>query len=78
MVREPTRYENTLDLFLTNTPNQVKSKVLPGLSDLDIILSEVHIKPKVRKQTPRVIQFYNRADWNTFSDHMTENRIHGN
>ena len=46
IVTEPTRHDNVLDLILTSNPTLVsKVECLPGLSDHDIVLAEVAIKP---------------------------------
>ena len=64
MVTEPTRYENILDLFLTNNPTLVsKVEIMPGLSDHDIVYSEVNIKPQIVTQKPRVMPVYRKTDW---------------
>ena len=71
MVTEPTRLENTLDLFITNNPTLVsKVDILPGLSDHDIVYSEVSVRPRVVKQKPRIVHIYKRADWDGFEAHM--------
>ena len=46
IVTGPTRHDNVLDLIMTSNPT-LASKVewLPGLSDYDIVLAEVAIKP---------------------------------
>ena len=47
LVTMPTRQENILDLFLTNTPSLVQNtETLSslGTSDHDIVFHEVHIK----------------------------------
>ena len=46
MVTSPTQGQNILDLFLTtNTTFIVKTTVLPGLSDHDIVQAELNVKP---------------------------------
>ena len=37
--------------------------VSPGLSDHDIVLAQVNVKPEVTKQVPRNIQLYKKANW---------------
>ena len=60
MVTEPTRYENVLDLFLTNNSTLVnKVEIIPGFSDHDIVYTEVSIKPQILPQKPRVMSVYN-------------------
>ena len=67
MVSEPTRQDNTLDLFLTNNDSLVsKVTILPGISDHDIISCMVRFKPIILKQVPRVVPLYCKADWTAF------------
>ena len=71
VVREPTRCDNIIDLFLTTNSSPVNSvNILPGLSDHNIIKSEVSVKPKVIKQKPRKVHLYNRANWESFRSFM--------
>ncbi|XP_072023124.1 uncharacterized protein [Amphiura filiformis] len=64
VVREPTRGNNTLDLFFTTNPTLVeKSIVVPGISDHDSIpLIIVNCRPKINKQKARKIFLYHKAD----------------
>ena len=72
MVTEPTRYENVLDLFLTNDSTLVnKVEIIPGFSDHDIVYTEVSIKPQILPQKPRVMSVYKKADWDALSCHMS-------
>ena len=67
MVSEPTRQDNTLDLFLTNNNSLVsKVTILPGISDHDIVSCMVRFKPIISKQVPRVMPLYRKADWIAF------------
>ena len=67
MVSEPTRQDNTLDLFLTNNDSLVsKVTILPGISDHDIVSCMVRFKPVILKQVPRVMLLYRKADWTAF------------
>lgn len=71
MVTEPTRYENTLDLFLTNNPTLVSMvEIIPGLSDHDNVYSEVNIKPQITARKPRAVPVYRKGDWNALTEHM--------
>ena len=46
MVMEPTKGENTLDLFLTNHPNLIpRTETLPGIADHDAVYMEIEIHP---------------------------------
>ena len=54
VVTQPTRLNNTLDLFLTTKPTLVNEvKVQPGLADHDMVSAESLLKPAVHKQKPR-------------------------
>ena len=56
MVTSPTRGQNILDLFLTTNPTLVDNvSITPGLSDHDIVLIQVNVKPEVLKRVPRNI-----------------------
>jgi hypothetical protein len=47
LVKQPTRGSNTLDLVVTNHPDSFRRvETLPGLSDHDIVFTEVNINPK--------------------------------
>ena len=73
LVEEPTRGKNTLDLFATNAPSKIiKVEVLPGISDHDIVAIEVDISPKRRKQKPRKIHLYSKAQWSEFEEKVNE------
>ncbi|KAI8500881.1 hypothetical protein Bbelb_216990 [Branchiostoma belcheri] len=64
LVKYPTRDDNTLDLFLTNCPNQVpRVEVVPGLSDHCIPYCELTMGTMKKKQAQRLIPLYAKADW---------------
>lgn len=75
VVLEPTRGDNTLDLFITNHPQLVpRVEVRQGLSDHDLVYCEFNIYPQKKKQQPRQIPNYNQADWESMkSSVMTLN-----
>ncbi|KAI8486093.1 hypothetical protein Bbelb_361930 [Branchiostoma belcheri] len=67
MVCEPTytrgQASNTLDLFLTTNPTLVERvKIVPGLSDHDIPLIDVHAKPQTSNSSGRLIYLWRKAD----------------
>ena len=71
MVREPTRGENILDLFLTTNPTLVDTvSIIPGLADHNIVKCTVNTKPRLAKTAPRKIFLYRRADWTSFKAYM--------
>ena len=52
----PPRGQYILDLFFTTNPTLVDNvSITPDLSDHDILLTKVNIKPEVIKQVPRYI-----------------------
>ena len=72
LVEEPTRQENTLDLIITNNPQLIpRVEVLPGLSDHDTVYCEVAINTLKRKQAPRSIPLYKKADWESLKKSMS-------
>ena len=71
MVSKPTRGDNVLDLFLTSNHTLVnKVEILSGISDHEISISNVSIKPKMSRQKPRSVPIYRKADWNKFKSFM--------
>ena len=66
MVTEPTRGENTLELFFISNPTLVtKSSIIPGISDHDgIPLIITNIKPTTitTKQKPREVHLFHKAN----------------
>ena len=74
MVTEPTRGENTLDLFITNNESRIlKLKTIPGISDHDgIVYVEADISPITFNQKPRKLHLYKRADWDGLHAHMAK------
>ena len=64
MQRQPTRLNNTLDLWLTNKPSLVKQcNSIPGISDHDIVLTDSDFKAKINKKAPHKIHLWAKADW---------------
>lgn len=71
LVEEPTRGLNTLDLLVTNNPSRfTRIKTIPGISDHDIVFSEIDIEPPKRKQIPRRIPLYKNANWESLKSDM--------
>ena len=64
MVLNPTRLNNTLDLFLTNFPNLINNvQIVPGLSDHDVVVIQSKMRTPTLKQASRKIPLYNKANW---------------
>ena len=71
MIREHTRGENILDLFLTTYPTLVDPvSIIPGLADHNIVKCTVNTKPRLAKTAPRKIFLYRRADWTSLKAYM--------
>ena len=63
MVSEPTRENNILDLFLTNSPTLVDSvSVVPGIADHSAVIGVVRLRPTVQKVKPRTVHLYSKAN----------------
>ena len=76
VVREPTRKENILDLFLTSNPSLIiRVSTTPPLSseaDHNIVFIDVNTCALIPKRTlsPRFI--YNKADWDSMKDALNQ------
>ena len=71
MVREPTRGENILDLFLTTNHILVESvSITPGLSGHDIVKFTTNTKSTEVKKAPRKTLLYREADWASLKVYM--------
>ena len=65
-VKQPTYYENILDLFFVSNPSLVyNSQVIPGISKdgHHAVYVELDISLTRRKKKPRKIYSYKKADW---------------
>ena len=69
LVQEPTRNKNTLDLLITNYPSKIlRIDVTPGISDHDIVYTEMNMNSAINTQKPRKIPIYRKSK----SDSMKE------
>ena len=76
LVVDPTRNGNTLDLLVTNIPSMIlRTEVIPGVSDHDIVYSEIDINPVRNKQKPRQIPLYKKARWDSLKSDISS--LHG-
>ncbi|XP_053390488.1 uncharacterized protein LOC128553373 [Mercenaria mercenaria] len=68
----PTRENNTLDLFITTTPDQIKNIDSPDkFSDHDVIMGTfTNFKP-YKKQQKRTFLVYSKGDYITMRDEMS-------
>ena len=70
-VIEPTRKKNTLDLIATNPTEQVnRFKVIPGISDHEVVYLELAVMPSYRKQPQHKVRLYNKPDWVGMIKHL--------
>ncbi|XP_062576944.1 uncharacterized protein LOC134238855 [Saccostrea cucullata] len=61
---QPTRGDNLLDLVFTANPSVIKSSVsVPGISDHDIVITDLETKPHYQKTASRKIYIYSKANW---------------
>ena len=58
LVTQPTRGPNTLDLILNSPSSFGRVETMPGLSDHNIVFTELDINPQRAKQKPRDIPLY--------------------
>ena len=72
VVKEPTRDENILDLFITSNETLVnRARVIPGISDHDAVLIESSLYPDTKKRPGRKVPVWKKADWNGLQGHIT-------
>ena len=61
---EPTRRNNTLDLYCTNKPGLTKTiKTISGISDHETVAVDSNLRPQYNKKKPRKVYKYYKADW---------------
>jgi hypothetical protein len=61
---QPTREGNLLDLVFVSNPTLVKSSTnVPGISDHDIIISDMETRVYHQKSKPRKCFIYTKANW---------------
>lgn len=71
LVEEPTRDANILDLIVTNNPTRFpRVDIIPGISDHDIVYTEVDLNLIRNKQKPRNIPLNRRAKWDSMKEDM--------
>ena len=52
-------------------PDQVnRTKIIPGISDHEIPYMELSVAPTYKKQVPRKVWLFNKADWHAMSDYL--------
>ena len=70
---QPTRDNNLLDLVFTNNPSIVNtSKLILGISDHAMVVTDIDIIPQHIKQKPRKIYIFSKANWDKIFDDMDQ------
>jgi hypothetical protein len=70
---KPTREDNLLDLVFVSNPTLVKSSInVPGISDHDIIITDMDTKIQYNKTPARKCYIYNKANWGGINDDLDE------
>ena len=78
MVSKPTRGDNVLDLFPTSNQTLInKVEILSGISDHEISISNISVKPKMSQQKPRSVPLYRKTDWGSFRTYSKSSEILG-
>ena len=76
VVKEPTRKENILDLFLTSDPSLInRVTTTPPLSseaDHNIVFIDVNTRAMIPKRTLSHRFIYNKADWDSIKDVLSQ------
>ena len=71
--KHSTRLNNILDLLCSTSPGLVKSILAyPGMSDHSVIVTEVNMKARLGKKTPRQIYIYGKGDMNAVKKDMDD------
>ena len=64
MVTEPTRLDNTLDLFVTSNPSIVKSvNVMPWYLDHESVVTDRRLDPVFTRKATCKISKFSQVDW---------------
>ena len=68
---EPTRQSNILDLTFVSNPSLVKtSRTVPGISDHNMVVSDIDTVPQKSKSVKRKVYRYHKADWDNIRSDM--------
>jgi hypothetical protein len=74
-VDQPTHGKNTLDLFLTTSPDLFGNcKTLPGMCNHEAVTTEYEIKANICEKKPREIYIFNRANTEQIINKLVELR----
>ena len=63
MVNEPTRKGNLLDVVLTDLVDETETKVLPSITDQNLVLVEQSLSAPDAKTIERQVWSFREADW---------------
>ena len=64
MQRLPTLLDRILDLFCVNKPGILRyTTTIPGISDHEIIVTDMDLKPQYSKKKPHKVYVYSKADF---------------
>ena len=73
-IKDPTRNSNILGLVLTTSPDLIKSTIVcEGMSDHDLVITELDLKIKPPKKKPRKIFLFKRADVDRLRESISSN-----
>lgn len=73
MVSEPTRGENTLNSFITDSKS--RTQIIPGKSDHDgVVYIEADISPITYQQKPLKIHLHKKVDLDSLWNHLANFR----
>lgn len=67
-VIDPTRESNILDIVPTTTPDLITTSVHDGMSDHQIVISNLDMKAKIVKKKPRKVFIHSKADLQSIKD----------
>ncbi|CAG2212437.1 unnamed protein product [Mytilus edulis] len=71
IVKEPTRQDNILDLVLTTNPTSIENiSVQDGMSDHSIVITDINLKAKTKKQVPRKVYIYKKGNMNGINEQL--------
>ena len=71
VVREPTREQYLLDLVIANIDG-VKAKVIPGISDHEIVICTVKLSMPETETVTRTVWQYRDGDWDRLRDTLVD------
>ena len=61
---QPSREKSILDLYFLNKPSLVKScKVIPGISDHNVVVVDCNIQAQISKKPPHKVYKWDKAPW---------------